>query len=772
MFRCGHGRPPIFVGVALAVAAVLGLPGYPAVAEELVTVASVDTSGSDALVVRVTVPLSQADTAAADLSAQTGMPASVEVPLKLIQASNDTYRSRQWALDKVTFEDAHTSSTGIDVTVAVVDTGVQAAHPDLVGQVLTGWNTITNTTASADDSTMSHGTHVAGILAALANNSTGITGAAPGIKILPVKVLDSTGSGTWANVAAGIIWACDHGARVINLSLGGGADPVIEAAITDVSTRVAPQKPCLVIAAAGNDSGPVLYPAAYPQPIAVASVNESLRQSYFSNFGSEIDIAAPGSNIYSTVGTSTYGSMSGTSMATPYAAAEAALIMSANPTWTISQVRDQMTATATDLGLVGRDDIFGAGLISPSTALCGHQCLAPLVTAVSPNYGVLAGGSSVTITGSHFTGASGVAFGATAAGSYAVVSDTAITATTPAGTGVAIVSVSSGAGTGSATGAFTFADAPTVTQVAPATGPTSGGTTVTITGTNLTGTTSVTFGGIAATAMTVTSATSIAATTPVLAVGTVDVAVTTPGGTATSAGAFTANAPISASGGASSGSSSGGGSTSSSPSNSGGGGSAAEITEVRPAFGATNGGTRVLILGFGFWGATSVTFGGKPVTEFRSIDAATLEVVTPPGVAGWQDVIVTLAVGRAAALPGYRYVAEVPVIPTASTLSTVTPPAITIVVTTRASRRSTTAPLIRLQAGQPARFVIKGLPRKARMVLEVGAGRQYTSLGSLRTTSAGWLTLPEYSADSSGTRLVRLTDAAGARYYVRLSFRR
>jgi hypothetical protein len=634
-----HRPSRALIALAAAVAAVLVLPAAPAAAEEQVTVASVDVNGQDVQVVRVTVPVSQADTAAEELTAQTGNPAAIDAPLKLIEANNDTYRSQQWALDRVTFEDAQSLSTGSGVTVAVVDTGVQPNHPDLAGQVLTGWNIIKGTTASADDN--GHGTHVAGIIAAIANNSAGITGGAPGVKILPVKVLDSSGSGTWADVAAGILWACNNGAKVINLSVGGtSGNQTLADAVAQANASG-----CLLVAAAGNLGNTTnlpSYPGAYPEPIAVASVDSNLGHSYFSNTGTYVDIAAPGSSIYSTLMGSSYAYMSGTSMATPYAAAEAALIWSANSSWTSTQVRDRLLTTATDLGTSGYDTTFGAGLINPSTAVCGHMCLAPTITAVGPTSGTTLGGTSVTIAGTSFNGATAVTFGGSAAASYTVNSATQITATAPPrAAGAVDVSVATTGGTAISTNAFTYtapdpAVAPTLTLVTPATGSSLGGTVVTLTGANLTGATAVSFGGTPAASFALTSATSITATTPAAAAGAVSVSVTTPGGTSSLPTAFTYVVPV------------------------------PTITSVSPTSGTTAGGSIVAITGTNLTGTTAVTFGTAPATAFTVTSATSITATTPAAAAGAVSVSVTTPGGTRTQNGAFTFVVPTPTITSVS----------------------------------------------------------------------------------------------------------
>jgi type VII secretion-associated serine protease mycosin len=298
---------------------------------------------------------------------QHGTVAGVEVdrPVQALGGA-DPYRASQWALDETSFEDAWPLTNGTGAVVAVVDTGVQANHEDLAGTVLSGWDAITNRPGATADPN-GHGTHVAGIIAAAAGNGKGIAGAAPGARILPVRVLGANGSGTVADVLEGIIWAADHGADVINLSLGGGGgDRTYATAI-----QYALDKGSVVIAAAGNEAlegNPPSYPGADPGALAVAAITRSGDRASFSNYGSYVDLAAPGAAIYSTI-PSGYASWSGTSMATPYVSAAAALLAARHPDFSPTQIRDLLERSARDLGAPGRDDAFGAGLVHPAQAI-------------------------------------------------------------------------------------------------------------------------------------------------------------------------------------------------------------------------------------------------------------------------------------------------------------------------------------------------------------------------------------------------------------------
>jgi len=309
-----------------------------------------------------------------------------------VTRSNDTYRPRQWALNSLRAEEAWTYTQGgaakmtstkvrtTRVTVAVLDTGVATDHRDLKGNVTAGYNAIRPSAAPYDDN--GHGTHVAGIIAAVANNRSGIAGLAPRATVMPVKVLDRNGSGTTDDVARGVVWAVDHGAKVINLSLSGTvSDPALQQAVT-----YAQKKGALVVAAAGNSGttqrcallillcgAAVQYPAAYSGVVGVGSIDADGSRSSFSSVGSWVDVVAPGGSILSLAprtnrlgcGTSTYCTLSGTSMAAPYVSAAAALTR-ANPAWTASRTAQYLQSTAGDLGPRGRDDQYGAGLINPA----------------------------------------------------------------------------------------------------------------------------------------------------------------------------------------------------------------------------------------------------------------------------------------------------------------------------------------------------------------------------------------------------------------------
>ena len=296
------------------------------------------------------------------------------VTISDVATGTDPDRQLQWDFTKLHVADAWPTSTGAGVTVAVLDSGVDASHPDLAGQVLTGYDEIARTDGANTDPN-GHGTHVAGTIAAVTGNNVGVSSIAPDAKILPVRVVGANGEGFMSDAARGIIYAADHGADVINMSLGSTDQ------VTAVSNAVAYArgKGVVVVAAAGNErttGSPTSYPAADAGVIAAAATDKSDNVASFSNQGSYVDVAAPGSSILSTVppAKNYYAYYSGTSMASPHVAAVAALIRAKYPTLTPDQVQSALESSATDLGTKGKDTDFGYGRID---ALAALQAAAP-----------------------------------------------------------------------------------------------------------------------------------------------------------------------------------------------------------------------------------------------------------------------------------------------------------------------------------------------------------------------------------------------------------
>ena len=262
----------------------------------------------------------------------------------LVFACNDPMFSQQWGLTRI----QATQAWGIaapqrTVYLAIIDTGVDANHPDLAQRVrrysngaVYGYNAQLNNAHTNDFH--GHGTHCAGIAAAHTGNGVGVAGvagAAP-VQIMPVKVLNDQGFGTMSDVARGITWAADNGAHVLSLSLGGNAGTQ---QLAD-AVNYAWNRGCVVVAAAGNNgSNAPFYPAVYENALAVAASDPNDRLTNFSQYGAWVDIAAPGSDILSTVPGNRYEAWSGTSMACPHVAGAAALIWACAPSLTNQQLR-------------------------------------------------------------------------------------------------------------------------------------------------------------------------------------------------------------------------------------------------------------------------------------------------------------------------------------------------------------------------------------------------------------------------------------------------
>jgi len=291
-----------------------------------------------------------------------------------------------WGVDRVDAELVHSrfSIKGYGVKVAVLDTGIDLNHPDL--RVFGGKSFVSAT--YQDDH--GHGTHVAGTIAAQ-DNGEGVVGIAPEAQLYALKVLNSSGAGNWSDVAAAIEWCIDNGMDVISMSLGGtSGDPLIQAAVAEAyGTGI------LLTAAAGNSGtangtgDTVVYPARYPEVIAVAAVDSNDNRALFSSTGPAVELAAPGVNIPSTYLGSSYKTLSGTSMAAPHVAGLAALVKSTYPFLTNQEIRQKLVETANDLGNVGRDPWYGYGLINAPAAVAqeGPDTSPPQIFFKSPSVG-------------------------------------------------------------------------------------------------------------------------------------------------------------------------------------------------------------------------------------------------------------------------------------------------------------------------------------------------------------------------------------------------
>ena len=272
----------------------------------------------------------------------------------------------QWNMPAVGVPDAWSTSLGAGVVVAVIDTGVDATHPDLAGRVLPEIDLLPEVTPAPEQN--AHGTRVASLIAG-GLDGVGMTGVAPQSGILPVSALDPTGFGDSSTVARAIIAAADAGARVINLSLGGpDPDPVL-----DEACAYAFAKGAVVVAAGGNSyasGNRAQYPAASPHVLGVASTDGAGNPSAFSNTGPHIDLAAPGEDILAAIPGGGYSTESGTSFSAPHVSGAAALVLSANPTLSAAEAASVIQSTALDdLSGNGRDDQLGNGIVRADLAV-------------------------------------------------------------------------------------------------------------------------------------------------------------------------------------------------------------------------------------------------------------------------------------------------------------------------------------------------------------------------------------------------------------------
>jgi len=269
-----------------------------------------------------------------------------------------------WGVDRIDAEVVWTNYyTGQGVSVAIIDSGIDNDHPDL--NVKDGVNFVSIPSWRTPDPNKwdddnGHGTHAAGIVAAL-DNDIGVVGVAPGVDLYALKVLGRTGSGNYSDVIAAIEWCMGNSIQVTNNSYGSSGDPgeTVKAAF-DKSAADG----ILHVAAAGN-GGSVIYPAAYPSVIAVSATDSSDNLASFSSIGEQVELAAPGVDIYSTYKGGGYTTMSGTSMACPHVAGVAALVIASGT----SDVRGKLQSTAYDLGTEGRDSQFGYGLVDAENAV-------------------------------------------------------------------------------------------------------------------------------------------------------------------------------------------------------------------------------------------------------------------------------------------------------------------------------------------------------------------------------------------------------------------
>jgi len=278
-----------------------------------------------------------------------------------------------WGVDRIDADLVWGITTGDPIKVAIVDTGIDVKHPDLKDNLKGGVSTVGYTSSYNDDN--GHGTHVAGIAAAV-ENEIGVIGVGPKIDLYAVKVLDRRGSGYLSDVIEGLDWAIANGTQVVNMSLGTASDvQSFHDAVARVYAAGITQ-----VAAAGNTGGAVIYPAAYPEVIAVSATDDTDTIASWSSRGPEIDLAAPGISIYSTYKGSTYKTLSGTSMAAPHVTGVAALVLTQTAkcdtdlsgSCSPAEVQQRLEVTAEQVTpdkISGKDNLYGSGLVDAEKAV-------------------------------------------------------------------------------------------------------------------------------------------------------------------------------------------------------------------------------------------------------------------------------------------------------------------------------------------------------------------------------------------------------------------
>lgn len=305
---------------------------------------------------------------------------------------NDPYYTNEWHLPKIGAPLAWDSSQGEGITIAILDSGIDSAHPDLAAQIVPGWNFYDNNSDTTD--IYGHGTRVAGTAAAIGNNGIGVAGVASQSKIMPLRITDTNGYGYYSMIAQGLSYAADHGARIANVSF--------QDMTSSYSVRSAAQylkdKGGLVMVSGGNTGKLENYTVTTSMiPVAATDVNDN--RKIFSSYGDYIALAAPGDTIWSTQRGGDYVKSTGTSFASPVAAGVVALMMAANPELGSSEIENLLFSTAVDLGETGRDPFYGYGRVDAAAAVQAAMIATPTIDIQPPNVSIIDPLSGATVSG-------------------------------------------------------------------------------------------------------------------------------------------------------------------------------------------------------------------------------------------------------------------------------------------------------------------------------------------------------------------------------------
>lgn len=306
---------------------------------------------------------------------------------------NDLQYASQWHLPRIRAPEGWDLTQGAaGAVIAILDSGVEATHPDFAGKLVAGYNTYSNSTTTADQ--FGHGTEVAGAAGALTNNGEGVAGMAGAAPIMPVRVTDNAGRATSASIANGIVWATDHGARVVNLSFNGIAGNMT----IRTTAEYAFNHGTLVVAASGNCA--CVDPTAdNPYILSVSATDETDGLASFSSTGAFVDLSAPGTNILTTARFGLYAADSGTSLASPIVAGVAALMFAARPALSPGLVTQLLEGTAFDPGGNGYDPGFGHGRVDAFAAVSAAASYVPQPDTTIPTVAMTAPLEGATVSG-------------------------------------------------------------------------------------------------------------------------------------------------------------------------------------------------------------------------------------------------------------------------------------------------------------------------------------------------------------------------------------
>lgn len=309
---------------------------------------------------------------------------------------NDPYYGNAWHLSKIGATAAWDISQGTGITIAILDTGIDSAHPDLAGKIVSGWNFYDNNSNTTDVN--GHGTAVAGAAAASSNNGIGVSAIAGQAKIMPVRIASPEATASGSTIAQGLTWAADRGVRVANISYANvpASSTIINAA------QYMKNKGGLVIVAAGNNGKNEGFTPTTSM-IPVSATNSTDSKTSWSSFGNYVALSAPGINIWTTYRNASYGTAWGTSLASPVVAGTVALMMSANTKLKSTEIEGLLFSTAKDLGPVGRDPYFGYGRINAAAAVLAAKnatvSLAAEIDIETPTVSIIEPLSGATVNG-------------------------------------------------------------------------------------------------------------------------------------------------------------------------------------------------------------------------------------------------------------------------------------------------------------------------------------------------------------------------------------